>query len=161
MPNFSLKPKFTLGLEYDELRRKACTPAYPLWFKVGRRKSADYLSSTFWFSNPMNSRMKSVKHSKFQQIFFKKKKMSLYKSLKTKSPQFLNSAYARSLEASFLFTGLKSNNQGSTTTSALEYHGVWLHLRNLQIQYLNCKFEVKFKKWVSFILHNVLHLSTG
>ena len=40
--------------------------------------------------------------------------MSLYKSLKTKSPQFLNSASARSLEASFLFTGLKSNNQGST-----------------------------------------------
>ena len=130
-----------------------------VWFKVGRRKSADYLSSTFWFSNPMNSKMKSVKHSKFQQIFSKKKKMSLYKSLKTKSPQFLNSAYARSLEASFLFTGLKSNNQGSTTTSALVYHGIWLHLRNLQIRYLNCKFEVKLK--MVFILHNVLHLSAG
>ena len=43
-----------------------------------------YTSPSLWFSNPMISRMKSVKHFSFQQHFFFK--VCGYKDFKTKLP---------------------------------------------------------------------------
>ena len=128
-----------------------------LWFKVGRRKSADYLCSTFWFSNPMNSRMKSVKHSKFQQIFFQKKKCRCINLRKQNYLRFLT-VHMQGVWK-FPFYGLEKQQPEIHNHFRLGVSWNMIHLRNLQIRYLNCKFEVKLK--MVFILHNVLHLSAG
>ena len=51
-----------------------------------------------------------------------------YKSFKAKSPQFLNSVHVKRLEASFLFTALRSyttrDPQSLLDTSALVYHEI-------------------------------------
>lgn len=104
-PTFSLKPQCTRDLEYEVLRRKAFytnVPSYDLYWGEESPHITFHLL-VFGSDELQHEICKKFKLS--AKCFFT---VCDYKSFKTKSPQFLNSVPAKRLEASFLFTALRS-----------------------------------------------------
>ena len=99
------------------------------------------------FLNPMNSRMKPVKTFKLSANF-----LSLFvitEIFQNKITSVSKQCICKEFRSKFPFHGLEKQQPGIHNHFRLGVSWNMIHLRNVQIRYLNCKFEVKFKKWFS------------